>query len=77
MPDSRTDRNVFRVTNSVSYIVGDDDLARGDVVALADVGREALALQRDGVQTEVDQDADVVRGHDDVGVRHAASGACR
>ena len=44
-------------------------MARGDVVALADVGREALALQRDGVQTQVDQDAHVVRGHDDVGVR--------
>ena len=31
-------------------VVGDDDLAGGDVVALADVGGEALALQRDGVQ---------------------------
>ena len=51
-------------------VVGDDDLARGDVVALADVGREALALQLDGVQPEVDQNADVVRRHDDVGVRH-------
>ncbi len=43
-------------------VVGDDELARGDVVALADVGREALALQLDGVQTEVDQNADVVAG---------------
>ena len=51
-------------------IVGDDDLAGGDVVALADVGREAFALQLDGVQTEVDQDTDVLRGHDDVGVWH-------
>ena len=50
-------------------VVGDDALARGHLVALADVRGEALALQRDGVQTEVDQDADVVGGHDDVGVR--------
>ena len=51
-------------------VVGDDELARGDVVTLADVGREAFALQRDGVQTQVHQNAHVVRGHDDVGVRH-------
>ena len=50
-------------------VVGDENLARGDVVALADVGREAFALQLDGVQTQVDQNADVIRGHDDVGVR--------
>ena len=41
-----------------------------DVVALAGVRGEALALQRDGVQSEVDQDADIVRGQHDVGVRH-------
>ena len=41
-----------------------------DVVALGGVRREALALQGDGVQSEVDQHADVVRSHHDVGVRH-------
>ena len=50
-------------------VVGDDDLARGDVVALADVGGEAFAVQPDGVQTQVDENAHVVGGHDDVGVR--------
>ena len=51
-------------------VVGDDDLARGDVVALTDVGREAFAVQCDGVQTQVDKNAHVIRGHHDVGVWH-------
>ena len=51
------------------HVVGDDDLTRGDVVTLADVGGEARAAQRHGVQSEVHQDAHVVRRHDDVGMR--------
>jgi hypothetical protein len=51
-------------------VVGDDDLSSDDLVALVDVGGETFALQRDGVQTQVHQNSHIVRGHDDVGVRH-------
>ena len=75
-PDSRSsmtttgDNGIEPLGHDGGDVVGDDQLARGDLVALADVGREALALQRDGVQSQVDQHAHVVGRHDDVGVRH-------
>ena len=51
------------------HVVGDDRLAGLDLVALGHVGGEALALQLDRVQAEVDEHAHVVGAHDDVGVR--------
>src|SRR5665647_388107 len=50
-------------------VVGDHDVARGHLVALLRAEREPLAFELDGVDAEVDQDADTIGGQDHLRVR--------